>query len=67
MRDLARCCLMCGLMVQYCGDLGSNKKCESCTEANINEQPDNQDDMKLKEEEEIDPIIARTNPNFARQ
>jgi hypothetical protein len=53
-------------MIQYCGDLGPNKKCESCTEDDINEQPDNQDDMKLKGAEELDSVIEPTNPNFAR-
>ncbi len=61
MRDLAECCVSCGLMVQLCGQLNKNSECETCRESEW--LPDNQDSIRLVGIEEI-IIDETTRSNF---
>ena len=67
MRDLARCCVVCKLIVEICGTLSKKGKCADCAEDYDNQRPDTQDDMKMEGIEELEPIITETRPKFYSQ
>lgn len=46
MRDLAECCVSCGLLIEICEKLNNDKKCIKCSEIH---EADNQDDLELDE------------------